>query len=227
MPTREKPILMSAPMVLALLAGTKTQTRRVAKPQPEEVGWGRNCIVKPYCTGTNWPLAYYERRGGGCWNSSEPLKCPYGVPGDRLWVRETHFLDPPDDGTWGYTQWSGCKESTWRDIPERFKSPSHVIYAAQWTGQQLTWRPSIFMPRWASRITLEIISVRVERVREISENDCYKEGIPRPAGPRLGSEVSALNNARGNYRDLWDSINKPPHDWATNPWVWVVEFKRV
>lgn len=91
---KETPMLFSAPMVLALLAGTKTMTRRIVKPQPEEVGFGKQCEIKPYCTGTDWPMAYYEKRGA-CWNSSKPLT---GMRlGDRIWVRETWRLTTSDD----------------------------------------------------------------------------------------------------------------------------------
>lgn len=199
---RERPILFSGPMVRAILDGRKTQTRRVVEPQPEDACFGRNCRVAPYRTGTEWPFVYYERRGP-CWNSSVPLRCRFGRPGNRLWVRETWFSSTP-------------------------KTPSRVHYAAddlirledglfaRAVCNPPKWRPSIFMPRWASRITLEIVAVRVERLQDISNEDCFAEGLP-------------ADSEKGNrtwYGDLWESINGKG-SWDLNPYVWVIEFKRV
>lgn len=212
---RERPILFNGPMVRAILDGRKTQTRRVVEPQPEDAGFGRNCRVAPYCTGTEWPLAYYERRGP-CWNSSVPLRCRLGRPGNRLWVRETWFSSTP-------------------------KTPSRVRYAAddlirledglfaRAVCNPPKWRPSIVMPRWASRITLEIVAVRVERLRDISERDALAEGCEREFKSDGSTAWGAgLVEAVENYKTLWDSINaKRGFGWDINPWVWVIEFKRV
>jgi hypothetical protein len=198
---KERPILFSAPMVRAILDGTKTQTRR---------------IVADKFLGD---IAIWSRLTP--WHGSD--SCPYGRAGDQLWVRETHQLDPPDDGTWGYVQWTGCKESTWRDIPPRFQHPRHVLYAATWKGSELLWRPSIFMPRWASRINLKITNVRAERLQEISEDDAKAEGTQEPS---LVPIIGACWSERDAYAKLWEHINGKG-SWVSNPWVWVVSFERI
>jgi hypothetical protein len=189
---KERPILFRGEMARAILDGRKVQTRRIVKPQPEDAGFGRNAVVCPYRTGTQWPLAYYEMRGS-CWNSSDPLRCPYGQPGDRLWVRETwsqpggqlRYRADGDRGSW----------DVWK------------------------WVPSIHMPRWASRITLEIVSVRVERLWSISRGDAIAEGCPRRRDTGGTSPVVW-------FHELWESINWKG-SWSVNPWVWVIEFKRL
>lgn len=205
---KEGPILFSAPMVNAILEDRKTQTRRVVKLN----------------------LAGRAQYSGLQWHPEDPevwRACPYGVPGDLLWVRETHQFDPPDDGTWGYVSWAGCDASTWRDIPPRFQHPRHVIYAATWQGSPLRMRPSIHMPRWASRITLKVTEVRVERLQEISEKDIVAEGatVDRVAAATgvSWSDMPTLDDA---WRELWSHINGAD-SWAANPWVWVVSFERV
>lgn len=208
---RERPILFSGAMVRPILADTKTQTRRIFKP----------------------------RRNGALWPNRNDLpgmgqilrECPYGQTGDLLWVRETWLPDPPDDGTWCYTAWAGCKGSTLADIPERFRTPEHCLYRASWSGGGLTWTPSIHMPLWASRILLEITGVRVERLQEISEADAVAEGIQYDPGEGGAFYVEGLSgcasdSAADSYRKLWESINGP-ESWASNPWVWVIDFKRL
>jgi len=184
---KERPILMSAPMVRAILAGTKTQTRRVAKGEA---------------------LRWLVRDGFTPGFVADPGNrlCPYGQPGDRLWVRESHwwFKDEHDPVT-GY-----------------FPPPltiEDVEYRADGEKPGRAWRPSIHMPRWASRITLEVTSVRVERLQDISEADAISEGIPT-------SDVSPPDACRFAYRLLWESINGPG-SWDANPFVWVVSFRRI
>ncbi len=204
----ERPILFSAPMVRAILDGMKTMTRRVIIPQPKSVGFGENCSVAPYCTGTEWPLAYYERRGS-CWNSSPPLQCPYGRIGDDLWVRETFYNDLIGG-----------------------KDPSHIYYRADGTCCEMIpecqcadvgkskWTPSIYMPRWASRLTLEVTAVRVQRLQQISEEDALAEGIDR-------EDLKLCHVTPENcFKKLWNSINgkRKGCSWEANPFVWVVEF---
>lgn len=179
----DRPILFSGAMVRALLAGTKTQTRRVVKPD----GKYRLDLVAP--------------ADGG------PSRCPYGAPGDRLWVRETWntfegwagYFYAADDHSFGI----GADDD-----------PDHIAEHA------VRWRPSIHMPRAVSRITLEITAVRVERLQDISEADAWAEGIPG----------DLLHRAQGwaprAYQFLWEQINGPG-SWDANPWVWVVEFRRV
>lgn len=202
-PPRERPILFSTPMVRAILDGRKTQTRRVIKPQPEQCGFGQNAAVRPYCTGTDWPVAYYEMRGA-CWNSSKPIKCPHGQPGSRLWVRET----------WASIDGVGIKY--------RADNPGASKPSKYW---DVTWKPSIFMPRWVSRITLEITAVRVQRVQDISDGDAFAEGVGSAIdriSPHFPGKWISL------YRDLWDTINKKRgFGWDTNPWCWCLTFKRL
>jgi len=174
---KERPILFSAPMVRAILDGSKTQTRRIVKSQSN-------------------------------------ICCPFGKPGDRLWVRET-FQGPLFDS-------DNSKCCVYRadggEAPEYVDADDNLRQG---------WKPSIFMPRWASRITLEITGVRVERLQDISASDCYAEGCFRPDQLKsLGSEVTTRDNARGAYRKLWESINGAD-SWDANPWVWVVEFKAI
>ena len=176
----ERPILFSAPMVRALLAGTKTQTRRVVKRNAYEKSIHADQFAPPTCA------------------------CPYGQPGDRLWVRETWAKWGRDDQ---------CGEG-----PSVTHEPIYRADGSPWDEQD-KWRPSIHMPRAASRILLEITSVRVERLQDISEADTVAEGIP-------AGEVSPADAGRFAYRLLWESINGPD-SWAANPWVWVLEFKRV
>lgn len=195
---KERPILFSAPMVLALLAGTKTQTRRVAKV---ESTLGIDSILAPRRAGghaATYLLPDQAAEAAAC--------CPYGQPGDRLWVRESHwwFKDECDHET-GY-------------YPPALTADD-VEYRADGESTRHGWRPSIHMPRWASRILLEITSVRVERLQDISDPDALAEGCSHNDmlhGDRLASV----------YARLWEKINGPG-SWAKNPYVWVVEFKRV
>lgn len=177
---KERPILFRGEMVRAILSGIKTQTRRVLKPQPSFVN---QCGIPFYPDGKG-PVDYRD--------------CPYGQPGDRLWVRETWMK--PEGGALDY-------RAKWTPRDER-KMPVHE-----------KWRPSIFMPRWASRITLGITDVRVERLQMITDSDSLAEG----AGHLYDAEVEC---PRAGFARLWDSINaKRGCGWNTNPWVWVVKFE--
>lgn len=187
----ERPILFSAPMVRAILAGTKTQTRRVAKG------------VVALHERTGEPLAHLDSTG-------PRIACPFGKPGDRLWVRET-FAHIYRDNT----------------QPEE-RRDDDVAYKADHQGLDEyaygTWKPSIHMPRWASRIDLLIIGVRVERLQDISIADAMAEGVVE-CNPSLRGLGSCME-WRYAYEDLWTQINGPG-SWDLNPWVWVVEFKRL
>lgn len=216
-------------MVRAIQAGTKTQTRRIVKPQPE----------RRHIEQVGSMLGFKKRHGDGFWlwpNAKERIlaECPYGQPGDRLWVRETWAGPLVPAGQW--------EES---DSPAEFERPEFCRYAADGGPapefldadeiMRQRWTPSIHMPRWASRITLEITGVRVERLQDISEADAIAEGIERKEdgigwkrGPISGdvpNTATRTASPRLAYQSLWEQINGPS-SWAANPWVWVIEFRR-
>jgi len=207
----EHPIIFSGEMVKAILAGRKTQTRRVVKPQPK----GLDPSLAPTGafmdeSGTRPPLWFIN----GKWR-----KCPYGQPGDLLWVRETHHIDQYPDG---------ALDAHGNPGTVHYRADTDVI-SQSWEGQ---WRPSIFMPRWASRITLEVVSVRVEQVQSISEDDAKDEGVEPIMHDTGGFEpwdapCPEVPNYAEGFAALWDSINaKRGYSWQSNPWVWVVEFRQ-
>ena len=197
---KERPILFSAPMVRAILSGQKTQTRRAAKP-----------VRHPDLGNTYDPGALVLEH--------EPQHvidraCPYGQPGDRLWVRET-WMDLSGTGVEPITG-SRSRYAYRADTPAgSYGDETRKEYG-------LKWRPSIFMPRGASRILLEIVSVRVERLNDISEADLEAEGIQELIDAGVDHDGTPLDT----YRVLWESINGA-NSWDKNPWVWVVEFKRI
>ena len=233
---KERPILFNGAMVRAILAGRKTQTRRVIDSKrvldaaQKKIGFEfsmeharasnfvaeleRLGVIKPAAAPfrsmqlsvpirhpddarTPWQDCGYHR-----------MYCPLGAPGDRLWVRETHLIRGA--GT----------DCGYRADMSDFDA---VGIGAMYGG----WKPSIFMPRWASRITLEITGVRVERVRQISGGDAIAEGIIPLFSASDTPEMRAAT-AVAAYSNLWDSINKKRgFGWDVNPWVWVIEFKRV
>ena len=244
---KERPILFSGPMVRALLAGTKTQTRRPVKPVKFYPDFG--CAVGR--VGGAWkygsPAALGLRERGDHWSAlleGDVLQhmctkeaygwgagagCPHGQPGDRLWVRESWSPDPPDVDGWGYTAWAGCREGRIAGVPERFRHPRFCNYAADWLHGPICWTPSIHMPRWASRITLEITSVRVERLQDISEANALAEGIVRQPDGGYGLADTThyhFTDPRQSYFSLWEAINGAGSVEA-NPWVWAVQFRKV
>ena len=234
---KERPILFSAPMVRAILSGTKTVTRRILNPQPHRVGKRRlNCaepgktpVVVTQLPGWEWRSTYVA--DGGDFADALRWHSPYGVPGDRLWVKETHAFGPivndPDDWRDNPDDWAVSYRA---DGDERPWKTSHDEDAEE---IKPPWRPSIFMPRWASRITLEVVSVRVERLHDITEDDARAEGVERDTEPcdhtRLScEEIGCMGPTyRSTFAELWGSINGERAPWASNPWVWRVEFKRV
>lgn len=222
---KERPILFSAPMVRALLEGRKTQTRRVMKPQPDDA---------PDIN--MW--AWFSRKAGQCVGKPVALAfCPYGVPGDRLWVRETWGFDSTVRADFkpvlGRHDLSGrdlLEATVYRaDIPAVSEADERRVRRAV-KSVVAPWRPSIYMPRWASRITLEVTEVRVQRLKDISEEDARAEGVergcPPSCGPVVGCDPGAKHGHRDSFCSLWGSINGPA-SWATNPWIWAITFKRV
>ncbi len=219
---KEHPILFSSPMVKALLAGTKTQTRRLLKPAPPttEAVLARAGITFSIFTDAHSPGTF--RVGGPVWAVRELMgvepdwRSPYGEPGDRLWVRETLLLG--DDGSWVYAA-DSCPIELVAGDPNY---PAMLSWAHHNERERCN---SIHMPRWASRITLEVTSVRVERLQDISEEDAKAEGVDSvPVGdiPRNGTLYH-----RDDFAQLWDIINGSKAPWSSNPWVWVVGFRRL
>ena len=180
---------MSRGMIPPTLDGTKTQTRRVVRPQPPDLpGWWKRL---------HWASEQHFRKGG-------IHHCPYGVPGDRLWVRETWCNGTPKP----FYRADGDFE------PKGF----------------IRWRPSIHMPRGASRITLEIRELWVERVQEITPEDCEAEGIAIDYDYPLVGPCGADEQLRASepFAELWDSLNaRRGYGWDVNPWVWVIVFRRM
>jgi len=190
---KERPIIFSSDMVRGIMDDRKTMTRRIVKPEPYFEGNG------------GWWYPYPDSKRAKHYANDRHFKkgflidfpCPYGQPEDRLWVRETYG-----------------KSLCGSNIYKADFNPDHPFMPK--------WKPSIFMSRIASRITLEIISVRVERLQEISQMDIQAEGTPglHPLGGAYP------NQWRERFQSLWNSINKK-HPWASNPWVWSIEFKRL
>lgn len=219
---KERPILFSGPMVRAILAGTKSQTRRVCKPQPISAGsLGKRRVYRD----EEFKRAWESIPGTG--ECDQDRDCPYGQPGDRLWVREEFNIGralPNCEGVADEELWIGRMP---KDDPRKqaFMSAWQICYAAD--GCDGKMRPSIHMPRWASRITLEITSVRVERLQAISEADAISEGVTAVSsgGVTLFATTGVNCSAKDAYAALWESINGPG-SWDANPWVWCISFKK-
>ncbi len=214
---KERPILMSSPMVRAILEGRKTQTRRIIKPQP-----------------------YFDARNNlifGKWNYGQDLygthvlpkrnialKCPYGNAGERLWVRETFFevYNAPFSPTGEY-----CYAATHQGYVNVFDEDGGIKINKDGSDAS-PWIPSIHMPRKASRILLEITGIRVERLQDISEDDAIEEGILFNGDYELWWDYQREQwicvDPIDSYKSLICKINGP-ETWEKNPWVWVVEFK--
>ncbi len=209
---KERPILFSTPMVRAILAGTKTQTRRVVKAAPPP---GAQRVIRPFAgVRLQWAATDPHDMEQGQLVLGDVPRYPYGQPGDRLWVREA----------WRAV-WSSDHEP-----PRNFDESYRFWYEADTPLQDGygKLRPSIHMPRCASRITLEVTGVRVERLQDISEADALAEGIERCQDGKFPNYLSPsgyAGNPVASYRTLWESINGTG-SWDANPWVWVVEFKR-
>lgn len=201
---KETGLMFKAPLVRAIFSGQKTQTRRIVKPQPAP---HQGMVNAAYCGKRHLWL-----RDGRC-EESDPAyewRCPMGQPGDRLWVRETWRgvvnIAPP-----GHYEYAVA-----RYVPDR-EQCRRLEYAATQERDGEPWRPSMHMPRWASRITLEIIRVRVERLQQITDADSLAEGVDR-------TNTSIPGYARERFKTIWESTGG---DWAANPWVWVIDFKRI
>ena len=198
------PILFNGEMVRAILDERKTQARRVIKPQP---------IIQPSDSGHPYVEFVWKDHQEGVVDCPDDMIqfCPYGNSGDELWVRET---------------WQQLERTVYYAADERLETQDWP--EGLWNVDK--WRPSIHMPRWASRITLEVTNVQVERVQDITNDDCGAEGVLP-----VDSECQDLTGAWVEVDDyfhpfieLWDSLNaKRGFGWDTNPWVWVINFRRI
>ena len=249
---REKPILFSGSMVCGIIEDRKGQTRRTRgldriNAAPDD--WQLEGLV------TRTVPSDAAKRGTWCFAHRHGeqelayIRCPYGRPGDRLWVRETWAAE------FNWPDERGDEVRSWEEMPAAFrglKSLDRVYFAADQTvyaptadraaltdgpvgdadsfPEKLRFRPSIFMPRWASRITLEITEVRVERVQEITNDDARSEGVPECDTP---GHDDCFYGASGQayqcgFQVLWDSINASRgYGWDANPYVWAITFKRL
>ena len=193
-----KPIIFNGEMVRAILAGRKTQTRRVIKPQPLNVIFENGDWIQAPCD-----LDPKEHI----------IKCPYAQPGDKLWVRETWTYLADGFAVSPMIGYRADMETKVIDTIPDGETVYNVEKPDVWK-----WRPSIHMPRWASRITLEVTDVWVERVRDISPTDALSEG--------MHIDWSVENAPENQFKRLWDSIyDAKGFGWDKNPWCWVIEFK--
>lgn len=228
----EKPILFSTPMIKALLENRKSQTRRIMKPQPEWLGKVRDVSLGE---GWFWKTKVKNAQFNNFNDDKELSKAivkadvsPYFV-GQKLWVRETWKIEGFDDE-------EGAILIKFKDEKIFSYPTTQEIFDKYWYPNtdfhEEVWRPSIFMPRFASRITLEVTKVRVERVQSISEQDAFAEGIDTESESYCLAENHqnagvSVCPAIYTYSVLWDKINGKIYPWNLNPWVWIVDFKRV
>ncbi|MDD2110103.1 hypothetical protein [Pseudomonas asiatica] len=225
---KERPILFSGPMVRALLDGRKTVTRRPIKPSMR--GFDVSFELHQQDDGSWRPMHTFDESCMDDQGTEHPVVCPYGKPGDRLWVRETWYCDHFEVMRGPYLKPADL------DITEA-RDDGTLVYAADglapYEADQPVWKPSIHMPRWASRILLEVTDVRVERLQDISEQQALAEGV------RLYTDHAELGDwyhvegidtysadPRKSFELLWTGINGA-ESWDVNPWVWAVKFKRI
>ncbi|EAA8413130.1 hypothetical protein EA632_22995 [Salmonella enterica] len=214
---KERGMIFNAEMVRAILDGRKTQTRRIMAIQPEHSELGLRRVIDSKNGRDNGKYFWSQSDARGLKMRSKVFGCPYGEVGDRIWVRET-YQGPLFD----YEHMESYLEDS-----SKFYKPEFCVYRADGKpapefydaddNLHCGWRPSIHMPRWASRLTLEITGVRVERLNSITESDAEAEGV---------TDTGFGDLLVDGYRYLWKSIYGE-ESWAANPWVWVIEFKRV
>ncbi|MCU8627710.1 hypothetical protein OE188_11235 [Klebsiella pneumoniae] len=197
----ERGMIFNAEMVRALLDGRKTQTRRPIKWKQTrftEIGERED--------GSKWPWSEDAEHACDFWHP-----CPFGAVGDRIWVREAFRVHSraTDVATLVY---KASERNSWTEQTRRVP-----VAVCNKPATPEKWTPSLHMPRWASRILLEITGVRVERLRSMSQDDARAEGVIAASGPMEAGLA---------FRELWDSIYGE-ESWKANPWVWVIEFKRV
>lgn len=228
---KERGMLFCAEMVRKLLHGTKTQTRRLVKPQPHP-DFGTTiecCFYHPHRVNKKTGEAYPEKEVFGFWSEDADWPCPYGKVGDIIYCKETFYDSHLESKRHPWTYRADLSVDD--DLSRDFK-----------------WKPSIFMPRAASRIDLEIVAIKVERLQDISEADAVAEGIEilstsdeyalngiktgkvKKNYKFYGKELERLKQQTANpvwsFQSLWESINGTG-SWALNPWVWKIEFRRI
>lgn len=197
---KETGLMFKAPLVRAILAGQKTQTRRVVKWRDLQQGLNLGFSGLKVFSNTPGTFTLESQCRNGYESRSSPTRCPMGQPGDRIYVRETfgHF-----------------------ERNENFKPGCECFYRADGDSVELQpWRPAIHMPKWAARIWLEVTGVRVERLQQITEADCIAEGALGGHGAIPGYQYRST--PMEHFRHIWESTGG---DWAANPWVWVIDFK--
>lgn len=239
-----KSIIFSSEMIRAIIAGRKTQTRRTVK-NLEYLNF------RQFDSYERWQLEY---------RFTKPIKgtlkglvvsfaneaaakshfiadfCKYQV-GDFLWVRESFYPDPPHTGEWDFYEFDDGTphQMNIKAIPEKYRNPEHVIYKESWKGSPLSWKSPIYMPRWASRITLKITDIRIERIQETTEADAISEGCDADsntleARERWHNYCNPGNAIKGSHRStfekLWKKINGA-ESWNNNDWVFVYTFEVV
>ena len=226
--TKEHPILFNTEMVKAILEGGKTQTRRVIVAQTGEWKGKQPIDVLPLGLmkiPNEWVgLMQHDP------NRGQVFKCRYGQPGDRLWVKETHYIDLPLR--------DNVLRAIFKDGSEKFTTGEYIANYCDVRG--LKWRPSIFMPKWAARIWLEITKVKVERLQEITEEDAKAEGCPSIMLRGKNGQLFDGVIPTFWFEEKWDSLNAKrkvdlttnldtiyPYSWRANPWVWVIEFRKL
>jgi hypothetical protein len=219
---RERPIIFNGEMVRAILGGRKSQTRRAINPQPN--GHLLGFVERPLHNERETPVLRALFKGDYAGTAFREFTCPYGKVGDHLWVRETFALmcKQADPFCWCETE-----EQRRQNHYYEYRADTGNPYPGQWDADDAKgndeapkWKPAIHMPRAASRITLEIVSVRVERVRDISLDDAEAEGINVFDATRRNGDVL-------EFAKLWDKINaRRGYSWESNSWVWVITFSR-
>ncbi|EPG4778512.1 hypothetical protein OQB83_001225 [Klebsiella pneumoniae] len=220
---KERGMIFNGEMVRAILDGRKTQTRRIMKVQPENSELGLRRVVESKNGIDDGKYFWSQSDATGLKSRSKPFACPFGTVGDRIWVREAFRVHSraTDVATLVY---KASERNSWTEQTHRVPV---AVFNKPATPEK--WTPSLHMPRWASRILLEITDVRVERLNSISQEDAKAEGMeltgwrPTYSDPDSGGEVWTPYD---NFAQLWESIYGE-ESWKANPWVWVIEFKRV
>lgn len=242
-------LLMKGPLVLATLADRKTITRRhitrrnalhngsvPTKAQWDALDWTSKDIFVdpgPSPAGNPGPYLHVQDKDGDCIHRIYPRV----QPGTKILVRENFFPDAPINGDDAWfeegqpltdTEWNGNGRPLYA-VPKKFRTPEHCIYAASWDdGVDLVWRPSIHMPRWACRLTLEVTKVRIERLQDISDDDCIAEGVDNTIAAQFvtQSPMKMGHCEKVAFAGLWESINGPG-SWARKDWLFVYEYRRI